>query len=1578
MKHIVHVKIIAVFICCMFFIMSVVQASPSVYEITVTEEQGKVTQRYKAEDGSDKMVVHIQDAHANLDAQVNLANIICSLLPQISEEKNPFIGIEGAVGAYDLKQLRDFPFTRIRESVAQEAVRQGMLVGAELASVIAKQDFTLFGLEDQGLFNDNYRAFYTVMQRQEDIEKEIEKIEGYLELLKDAIFRNSLKKFHDRAAAYERGDVAFTDYLATLYEKIDVCDIDYMQYLNLQQFKELFWVGKNIDHEMLRKEMMSVGEAVLVKNVHASDIAGMFADYVNGTVSEKDMVITVRNAAFQAGIDLEGFEQLRKAYEYWSRFALIDFGVMIREVQRANGAVRKVMSVNKDEALLVDLWSNVVVLKQLVQLKVLKEDIDMYRKDKMKYSIPFILKGIQILADRNGIDLKVSDPVADIDEILALVEEFYAIAEKRNAVLVNNLLVQMDAKNQDTGVLVAGGFHSDGMLEILKEKGVSYVTVAPQINSLGESAGYMNRMMGQLPGMHAMAMNSIQLSRFNLSGVAACGELDTQQGVGLVVKTEKDIMIKDTVNDIDAGGDPISEEGFFSNVEEMIVDEKVPLVTEKLDDENEENLAKEGLFTDFGVRRVATKFGELADDLDGGPVQQNPVQSSIATPEVTSNTTPVIIPVAQPMVVADLTGIFGPAVTITDAAIQNARNNMSFNVHIGGQDFSVQGSGVDATLTFGGQDTSNINMPSVSGNIADFSIKNPQNNLPSHVNMGGQGALNINMPGAAVQNQGVVSLAALKQFNQHFSSIASLLGSSVVPFSNISFDAQGNVMIGTSIGSTLCSYNTVTGMVTAVGAHGQIVIPLQAVEYAISTVQSVFGNNGRLSAAGIDVIPSSQNGMDFSVSINTGDTTVNYDFSLTNPADGVLSNISGAQAAISIQAIGFAVSALQNIAGSNNVTATGINGITVPLSAADFSLAVNVAGSSFEYNFSSVNPRDGVLNGIGSAANVKNVNVNIFGQAMSDVAAFDVPALSVLNQVSAWQHNDGMNNGINAMSNALASQAQAIRMKKALYGSDVSYVSQNGISFSAGDSVVVAGLLKSDENRNECIQRFDAVARFVSVAAADAQAGITNVVIVQDTRKGGYKAEFGTVYVNESLFTKFNVVEMKDLAGKQEDVSDAFKQVDDGKMISHAKGLALQISLGIAAQSEAVTAITSMGVKLIEQAKQNPVFMDVAIGIANAGEAALGQVRKFFDQIKNGMEITDENGKVRTIRGMAFDQTGIDGQEAKGENPLFYMCETILKNVLLNTMEDRVLNAVEGESTKSEMKDGIADAFETALNDAVTLWSNVIGAFGLGNDAEGQNTQSDMIAAVKGFLREVVVSMRDNMSSTGDIWESLVKAYELIMQGLRYTDRLGFAKKLRELSNGIAEGLLEKEATKMVSTVANDDASYVYIFDAGVNESEQAKAGNDAMFEVMASRIQGATKKDAVAFEKMDRDNTVDVIRNKYPKAKVISVSLCDVVDEMAEGLFDVSYAGVLLGKKVKSAERDFARISFEYIHAELVRRGQGLEIDDNKAVKPKIMSLEEIKDLFVAIGTDVHKSCLGLLNDRFNKLQSQMFTSAA
>lgn len=88
---------------------------------------------------------------------------------------------------------------------------------------------------------------------------------------------------------------------------------------------------------------------------------------------------------------------------------------------------------------------------------------------------------------------------AELKEAVTSSLDFYALALVRDEPLAENALKVLSESNQSTAILIAGGFHSAGILEALKRRGVGYVLVTPAVknHSEAEETIYLSRLLGQ-------------------------------------------------------------------------------------------------------------------------------------------------------------------------------------------------------------------------------------------------------------------------------------------------------------------------------------------------------------------------------------------------------------------------------------------------------------------------------------------------------------------------------------------------------------------------------------------------------------------------------------------------------------------------------------------------------------------------------------------------------------------------------------------------------------------------------------------------------------------------------------------------------------------------------------------------------------------------------------------------------------------------------------------------------------------------------------------------------------------------
>ncbi|MBI3317279.1 MAG: 1-acyl-sn-glycerol-3-phosphate acyltransferase [Candidatus Omnitrophica bacterium] len=75
--------------------------------------------------------------------------------------------------------------------------------------------------------------------------------------------------------------------------------------------------------------------------------------------------------------------------------------------------------------------------------------------------------------------------------------DFYRNAEVREGAFFENLTKRMSLRKTNTAILVAGGFHTDGLAERLKKKGISYAIISPAIKN-SETKDYEAFMRGEV------------------------------------------------------------------------------------------------------------------------------------------------------------------------------------------------------------------------------------------------------------------------------------------------------------------------------------------------------------------------------------------------------------------------------------------------------------------------------------------------------------------------------------------------------------------------------------------------------------------------------------------------------------------------------------------------------------------------------------------------------------------------------------------------------------------------------------------------------------------------------------------------------------------------------------------------------------------------------------------------------------------------------------------------------------------------------------------------------------------------
>ena len=128
-------------------------------QIKIPSEIGTVKSSFQG--SQDRLVIHIQDAHVNEEAQRNIARLV-----EYSHKtlKNNLVAVEGAEGYLETALLGSFDDPNARKLISDYYLREGILSGPEYLAITELPELKIYGVEEKALYEENRAAFLDALK----------------------------------------------------------------------------------------------------------------------------------------------------------------------------------------------------------------------------------------------------------------------------------------------------------------------------------------------------------------------------------------------------------------------------------------------------------------------------------------------------------------------------------------------------------------------------------------------------------------------------------------------------------------------------------------------------------------------------------------------------------------------------------------------------------------------------------------------------------------------------------------------------------------------------------------------------------------------------------------------------------------------------------------------------------------------------------------------------------------------------------------------------------------------------------------------------------------------------------------------------------------------------------------------------------------------------------------------------------------------------------------------------------------------------------------------------------------------
>ena len=428
--------------------------------------------------GSDQIVIHIQDAHCNYACQKRIAEIIDYL--NKGYEINT-INLEGGSGEYDLSIFTEIDDTEIRENVANYFVKEGLLSGAEYFAVNDPAKINVWGVENVDLYLNNLNAYRVTLPHKDQVDKYLLELKVVIDKLKENIFNEKLMEMSIKYAKYQSGEIEFKDYLKFLTVNAALNSVNIENYPNIQVLDQTMQQESSLDFKKANTERDLLIEDLkdMLSKSEFKKLLNRTIEFKNKHISQEDYYSYLFQKANLVGIDLSHYPNLQKYCTYVSSYGAANKSSVMKEMSALEENIKDVLFENDVQRELEDLSNNLILLKNIFELKISRDDWEDYKSKSTELSFQNYKTFINKEAPKYKIKPNLSRGIDRLDMWREEMENFFKLSFERDKAFIENLSLPKPPSSRKITLLVTGGFHTENLCQLFKENNISYISILP-------------------------------------------------------------------------------------------------------------------------------------------------------------------------------------------------------------------------------------------------------------------------------------------------------------------------------------------------------------------------------------------------------------------------------------------------------------------------------------------------------------------------------------------------------------------------------------------------------------------------------------------------------------------------------------------------------------------------------------------------------------------------------------------------------------------------------------------------------------------------------------------------------------------------------------------------------------------------------------------------------------------------------------------------------------------------------------------------------------------------------------------
>lgn len=218
--------------------------------------------------------------------------------------------------------------------------------------------------------------------------------------------------------------------------------------------------------------------------------------YLSGKTQLLSYVLNLQKMADRSSIPLKNFPSLNQFLQRHQENGHnpVDVDLLMSEIKSITSLLKARLITTEQEKDLDRQYFQFEILEKLLAISVSREELEYFRLHRDQFRVNNLIGFFQKYEKAYD---SYDNQLLPLNHYLAMAERFYELADERSVVFVNELLSKMDNYKQTLAVMINGGFHSQEVMELLKEKGINTMLIKPTLTKQDIINPYFELLQGR-------------------------------------------------------------------------------------------------------------------------------------------------------------------------------------------------------------------------------------------------------------------------------------------------------------------------------------------------------------------------------------------------------------------------------------------------------------------------------------------------------------------------------------------------------------------------------------------------------------------------------------------------------------------------------------------------------------------------------------------------------------------------------------------------------------------------------------------------------------------------------------------------------------------------------------------------------------------------------------------------------------------------------------------------------------------------------------------------------------------------